>query len=128
MSEEIIVEETHHLKDLYFTVVAKVFEYRVEFKIYDIEGWGEGGTEVVYDKPLWHKLNSPHYPDFVDSLEEADVYLHGTIKWDGCSDWQFDEQEKGCLHGCTRKDIQRFGDVMGYCWDWASEVCPSWCD
>jgi hypothetical protein len=112
--------------DLNFTVVAEVHEYRVEFKIYDIVGMAEGDTKGVYDRPLWHKAGSPRSADIVETLAESEVYLSGHVKWDGCSNWQFDEQDRCMLHGCSRQGIQRFGDILGACWDWAAELCPNW--
>lgn len=121
--QEMIVR---HFEDLRFTVVAKVHSQRVEYAIYDIEGWEEGETPGKYDQPLWHKADSASSPNPVETLEESEVFLHGWVKWDGCSDWYFDNQEQGYMHGCCRKDVQRFGDIMGACWDWTAELCPKW--
>lgn len=108
-----------HNGDLDFTIVATVESHRVEFTVYDIFGWQDG-------RPVWHRKGSADYMDVVFTLEESEPYLHGTVKWDGCSDWHFDEQERVMLHGCTKADVQRFGDVMAYCWDWAAELLPTW--
>lgn len=115
-------------RDLGFTVRAEVKEYLVEFKIYDIEGWVEDKTKGVYDKPLWHERDAPTHPAFIETLECAEVYAHGDVKWDGCSNWHFDEQDRVMLHGCTRGKIQRFGDILGTCWDWTKELCPDWAE
>lgn len=120
MSETILSARRIDMQDLGFTVMAKAYEYRVEFVVYDVAGWAEGGF------PLWHKAGSSSYPDPVDSTAEADVYLHGEVKWDGCSNWHFDEQDRIMLHGCCRADVQRLGDVMGRCWDIAATMCPRW--
>ena len=115
-----------HSCELDFTIVAEVHEYRVHFTIYDIEGWQEGDTKGVYDSPGWHRAGSGTHPDFVDSLDDAQAYLHGEVKWDGCSNWHFDEQDRVMLHGCSRANVQRFGEVMALCWDWTAELCPAW--
>ena len=111
-------EFTKHLRELDFTVVAQVHEHWVDYAIYDIEGWQDNA-------PCWHKAGSMHYPDDVSRLEEAEPYLHGTVKWDGCSNWHFDEQDRVMLHGCSKADVQRFGDVMAYCWEWTRELLPN---
>lgn len=125
-----VIQETivQHFAELQFTVVAKVHSHRVEYAIYDIEGWAEGEAAGTYDRPMWHKAGSASSPDPVETLDESEVFLHGWVKWDGCSDWYFDNQEQGYMHGCCRADIQRFGDIVGACWDWAAEICPNWMD
>jgi len=115
-----------HIPGIKFTVVADVYEAHVDFSIYDIEGWVEGATKGVFDVPAWHRAGTDSYPNLVESLEEAALYLHGSVKWDGCSNWHFDEQDGGMLHGCSKADLQRFGDVMATCWDWAAELCSTW--
>lgn len=112
--------EIRHFNDLEFTVVATVHSRRVDFAVYDMENLPTGGVP-----PLWHRAGSPHHPDPVTSIEEAEPYLHGEVKWDGCSNWYFDQQTRVMLHGCSRQDVQRFGDIMGACWDWASELLPN---
>jgi hypothetical protein len=107
-------------KDLGFTVVAVADNYRVDYVIYDIEGEDTEGTV------LWHRKGSDSHPDWVETIEEAEPYLHGTVKWDGCSDWSFDEQDRVMLHGCCRADVSRFGEAMARCWDWTKELCPHW--
>jgi hypothetical protein len=115
-----------HLPELNFTVAATPHSHHVDFIVYNIEAWQEGATLEVFDVPLWHKAGSLSRPDAVSSLEGAEPYLHGYVKWDGCSNFYFDEQERGMLHGCERRDVLRFGEVMAACWDWAAELCPAW--
>lgn len=109
-----------HFHDLKFTAVAMNFEGYVEFAVYDIEGYLNDDQA----KPCWPRMGAKSSPDSVEDLGEADIYLHGSVKWDGCSNWYFNEQDRVMLHGCSREDIQRFGDVMGRCWDWAAEYMP----
>ena len=121
-----------HLPDLDFTIVAVTHEYRVDFKIYAVLGWDEGSTPGVYDVPQFYTTENNR---LVESIQEAELYLHGEVKWDGCSNWHFDEslsinlfrQDRVMLHGCSRQDVLRFGEVMAVCWDWAAEIFgPSW--
>lgn len=107
-----------HIPELNFTVVANPKDYSVEFTVYDIVGYSQE------DAPLWGKSGATHF-DPVDTLEASEPYLHGAVKWDGCSNWYFDEQDRVMLHGCSREDVQRFGDVMALCWDWTKELLPN---
>lgn len=109
-----------HFFDLSFTVVAVPHSHWVEYTIYDIELVGNDG------RPLWHKAGAPCSPCPVKTLEEAEPYLHGTVKWDGCSNWHFDEQERVMLHCCSREELLRFSEVMARCWDWTAELCQHW--
>ena len=59
-------------------------------------------------------------------MEDADVYLHGSVKWDGCSNWYFDQQDRVMLHGCSRADLVNIGEVMAKCWDYARCNLESW--
>lgn len=118
--------QIRNVNELQFTIVAEVREYVVEFSIFDIEGWDDRDSPGDYSSPLWHRAGAASHPDTVDELALAEPYLHGSVKWDGCSNWHFDEQDRVMLHGCTRDDVKRFGDVLAYCWDWAAEICPAW--
>lgn len=110
---------TFDFKELMFTVVATPYEHRVEFLIYDIMGIREDG------KVLWKRKDS-QFGDPVESLADAEIYIYGSVKWDGCSNWHFEEQERVMLHGCSRKDIERYGIVLATCWDIAGGLCPAW--
>lgn len=125
---EAITRHIKHVPELNFTIVAEPHDYYVTYTIYDIQGYSEGETKGVFDTPCWPRAGAMSSPDSVDTLEESEPYLHGDVKWDGCSNWEFDEQERAMLHGCSRGDVQRFGDVMAMCWDWTKELCPNWID
>lgn len=113
--EECIKRFVGNFPEVDFTIVANVYEYRVEFQVYDMEGVAADGS------PLWHRAGSGTHPDPVGTLEEAEVYLHGQVKWDGCSDWHFDEQDRVMLHACDKHGLERFGKVLAMCWDLASK-------
>lgn len=88
-------------------------DYVVSYEVFEIAGWQDG------DKPLFGS-------EFVDKLEDAQVFLHGDVKWDGCSNWYFDEQDRGMLHGCSKENLLSIGGVMAACWDWSAELMPNW--
>jgi hypothetical protein len=113
------------IKELNITIVAVPHDYYVEFLVYNIDYWEE---RLEGDVPFWHRAEAPCTPDGVPSLEAAEAYLSGSVKWDGCSNWHFDEQDRCMLHGCSREHLVRFGEMMAFCWDWAAELCPNWDD
>lgn len=115
-----------HVPELNFTVVADVYEYHVDFTIYDIAAWVQSTKVGEFDTPEWPERGTAFGGQTVAELEKAEVYLHGSVKWDGCSNWHFDEQDRAMLHGCHRKDLTRYGEILAACWDWTAETLPSW--
>lgn len=120
----VISEQIYHNEQWGFTVVATAYAYHIDYKIYEVAGWAEGSIKGKYDKPVWSKPDDQYTS--TDNLEEAALYLHGSVKWDGCSNWHFDEQDRVMLHGCSRENLQSIGDVMTFCWDLTSKLCPNW--
>lgn len=118
-------QQTIHLNDINFTVVAKPDSHHVDFDVYDIQARTQDSSGE-FTIPEWPRIGSTYSPDTVDSLDRAEIYLSGTIKWDGCSNWDFDGSGGCALHFCTRDDLMRISMVMVYCWDWMEELCPSW--
>lgn len=62
-------------------------------------------------------------------MDEEEVDGHGpwvakgSVKWDGCSNWQFNTHE--CmLHACDRKRLEALGDILAKCWDATKDVIP----
>ena len=110
-----------HELDLRFTIVASPHDYWVDFKIYDIVEAHDDGKSFS-----WPRIGAEHGMDVVTRLDWAEPYLSGGVKWDGCSNWQFDEQERCMLHACYREGLLRLGEVMARCWDWTAELCPNW--
>jgi hypothetical protein len=106
MSEEVLEWETIAWEDL--SVVARV---RGEW--------------------VWEKENgkSPHamgyeiYEGMSEDLDNPDIerMMHGQIKWDGCSHNYFGDKD-GYIHGCSRYDMARLGEIFSRLWLKAHEV------
>ena len=108
---------TVHFKDLGYVVIGTPGEYEASFRIYEVNAWELDGT------PLY---GHSYIKDINDTAVE--VYAHGYVKWDGCSNWDIDELYRGMLHGCSRRDLLNLGRILGECWDMASDLCLSWND
>lgn len=107
-------------KDLGYTAVADAHGYHVEYKIYEISGEYEDG------RLCWTRKGASSNMDAVDDLADAEVYFHGGVKWDGCSNWWFDEQERGVmLHACNKHGLLALGEAMGRCWEWTLALLPT---
>lgn len=113
--------QTYHYPDIHFTVVATPNTYHVDFKIYEIAGYGNGSLETGdFTDPLYG-------PQFQELGPDTEVFADGSVKWDGCSNW--DIGPEGCMvHGCDKEDLINIGIVLSRCWDLTKELCPKWID
>ena len=76
---------------------------------------------------FFHKKGAAGYPDPVESIGAADVFAHGFVKWDGCSNWTINEAGWGVmLHACDKEGLTRIGLILGECWDMTRELCEKW--
>ena len=107
-------------KDIWFIAIGVRGDYEAEFLVYALEGVEADGS------PLYHQKDVRSWPAPTDHICDAELFLHGRVKWDGCSDWHFDEQDRIRLHGCAREDLTALGEVMARCWDWTAELCENW--
>lgn len=96
----------------------KKWEVIWEYEVFKLDGVGGPGVS-------FHKKDSPHWPDPVEDINQADRFLHGSVKWDGCSNWYFDQQDRCMLHGCSQQDLLDIGEVMARCWGWTEEAMPN---
>ncbi len=55
--------------------------------------------------------------------EAPDPLFLGSIKWDGCSNWDFSKQNCA-LHFCGRNKAVEFGVFLGKLYEWAAELMP----
>jgi hypothetical protein len=108
-----------------FTVVAsQINDVVVSFDVYEIVARGESAAKGVYDVVNWRSKED--YQDTTTDITKARRYLHGDIKWDGCSNWYFDEQDHVMLHFCSLKQIEAVSGVMKECWDIAAGLIANW--
>ncbi len=96
-----------------FTILATHYEYRTRFEVYKIAGTQDDGT-LLYDRK-----GATSWPDPVETLDEAQMFLSGDVKWDGCSNWVFEEPPM--IHFCSRQELVDVGLVLAACWDLATD-------
>jgi len=70
----------------------------IEFDVFEIVGRGPDNQPVF---------------EYSRSDDEPDVYLHGFIKWDTCSNWHFDEQDDCMLHFCGMGGVDELHRLFG---------------
>jgi len=101
-----------------FEIIAEKHQYHIEFKIYSIEGITLDG-DILY-----HKKNSQVWPDPVRNIDESEIFCHGSVKWDGCSNWHFDEQDRCMLHAGSKDGIVDLFKPLLECWEIAKKELP----
>jgi len=109
------------LEKLRFTVVAEVNDdmekaYHVSYTVYTAH-YFDDVTPISW-------VPKEDCNGRTDKLEEAEVFLHGDVKWDGCSNWWFDVEDEIALHCCERWEIARVSEAMLFCYDWTKELLP----
>lgn len=80
------------------------------------------GFRVV--KIIGHDVNDINFyskdNDTTTDFEAADPFLSGSIKWDGCSNWDFHDHD--CMvHFCGRADATSIGRLMDHLYTITSE-------
>lgn len=95
-------------------------EHYAEFTVYTVL-WLEEG------KPFFQEKEAMTSPEPTTDLNEAEVYLSGSVKWDGCSNLMFDAQNDCALHFCGKKEaIENTGGLIAKVYDLAKEIIPAW--
>lgn len=85
--EKEVIEDV--LGDFGFRVRWEVNSHFTKVWAYEITARNENGF------PLFDKVSAWALPDPVENIEDAEIYLRGYIKWDGCS-----ELDQGQPHWC----------------------------
>lgn len=96
-----------------YTIKADPKEYWVSYKVYEVAGW----MDDTQTTPLYGS-------EWSTNQEDGHVIVEGDVKWDGCSNWSFNEQVM--LHGCAREDLEAVGRMLSECWDMTATLCPHW--
>jgi len=81
----------------------------VEFEV--IEIFGECVSPDA--KEILYTVFTGNAWDGTPDIDKADTWLTGHIKWDGCSNWRFVEQERSMLHFCGKELAMGVGRLFG---------------
>lgn len=100
-----------------FTIAFELHENKVvvNFKVYELCGEYEDGQR------LYHAVGEDDHATTANPLE-ARVYCHGGVKWDGCSNWHFDEQDDVMLHFCGRRGARKLSRIVEAAYDGAKKL------
>lgn len=113
---------TTHYPDIFFSVIASPNRddedggcFSVDFTVKKIVSLHEDGTPAEWQSETSFST---------DDIGKADTYLHGFIRFDGCSNWHFDEQDRVMLHFCGRSMLADVGTLLTRIYDLAREHMP----
>lgn len=107
------IARSETFEDMYVIYHAPFGEYAEEFVVFKIECYDEAGVPH-----FWEGGTSSNFPGTPDpSL--AEPALSGSIKWDGCSNWDF-HCEDGMIHYCGVKMATSIGRLMERLYDIAA--------
>jgi len=96
-----------------FRVVWSYLPHWADVKVYKIVSRGVD----INNTPMFQRKDSPCSPDPVLTVEEAEVYLEGYLKWDGCSDL-----DQGKHHYCDEQGLIRHAMLLNYLWQRAHQL------
>ena len=100
----------------YMIVITEATEHYVAFNVYGLS------NDDDYDAENNSYINDEDAGDSpVDTIDKASVFAHGDVKWDGCSNWKFDAQDRSMLHFCSFPGL---GDMMDAAYRFCAEQMP----
>lgn len=113
------VPQIRNFPALMFSVRAVADRYNVQFDIFRIHGFYMTPDGEI---PFFRKINSN---DEFDSIDKSSPFISGYVKWDGCSNWMFNDCYENCMiHACDKEGLEHIGIILATCWDWAHELRP----
>lgn len=107
-----------HFFESYAIQTIETTETCIEFVVAKVIGHAVDGAEEL---PLY----STEACGTTGQFDEAEKSLSGSIKWDGCSNWDF-HTEACAAHFCGRKDAVGIGRLMGHLYDLAAGNLLLW--
>lgn len=106
-----------------FTECEVAPEHVVEVKVYELLG-----IETL-QKPgriLFQDGNVSRDRYSTTAMSEAEVFMEGDIKWDGCSNWSFYPADNCAIHFCGADDAAKLGELFKRLYEEAEHLIPAW--
>ena len=86
----------------------------MDFKAYYCSDWEDIDGKTGIDFEIAGSVSSG---DRTEDVEQARVFLEGGLKWDGCCNFQFPEQNECMLHTCGRHNMIEIGELLLFIYD-----------
>jgi len=100
---------THNIDSNGYTKFV-IFSYNINVAVQGfivLRTWGEDSKGLLYE-----------YEDEDGAIlglhdhNKSDVFMQGAVKWDGCSNWTFENQENCAIHFCGEEEAALLGTIM----------------
>lgn len=115
--------EIEHFENKY-TIAYTVQSHWVDFDVYEIVAHSES-EPGKFDVPEYQEIDAVSNLPGVKDLSKAEKFWHGSIKWDGCSNWDFNTES--CMaHFCGKEDAMMIGKLMGRMYEITAEKLPTY--
>lgn len=108
------------LKDLGYYVALKIFGYYMEFNVYPC---GESISEKD-SVPIFETMGSNTYKPTED-IKKATILISGSIKWDGCSNFNHPDELNGLQHFCGLEMHKKYFLVWEKLYNFAAQLIPN---
>lgn len=93
-------------------------EYGVAVDFFAAEITGREGDS---NKPLYWRKGADSSSDHTDDFSQAERYVEGSVKWDGCSHVSFGD-EYATLHVCGRADCDKLALILATIYERCGEL------
>ena len=118
---------TRTFPDIFYTVRMRPFSGAAPGKFYvvDFEVYGVVGTQAD-DTVLWHKDGADCSAEWSeDGLNDAEWYMRGSLKWDGCVNYDVNQNE--CmLHECGPGSFEDHAMLWRWIFLMSRELMPQY--
>lgn len=104
-----------HFDDIGYSASCDIREHYATFIVYGIARYLQPENLRSYEKETGG--------GFTENISEAHSDLSGSIKWDGCSNWNMMPDEAR-LHFCSREDAINLGVLLGRLYNIAKAEIP----
>jgi hypothetical protein len=95
-------------------------EQSMTFTVYTILRTDEAG------KIYWQKDQGGCGGIPTTLLSEAEIFMRGTVQWDGCSNWTIDPNHGLPLHFCGVDDALRLSELWQWIYNHSAANIPNW--
>ena len=108
------INESYHLRALPFDPDKYGHDrpYHIDFEVLQVLGTDGATGETVYVD--WSGGGN----DPAASPDDATPLATGSVKWDHCPNWNFDD----CVHTCSAEELKHFGETLAASYDIAATM------
>lgn len=101
----------------YEVVIHKRESHYIDLLVYSVLGRTSEG------RAMYNREGYTSSPDPVESREAAQVFIEGSLKWDGCLDLNFEDQP---IHFCGEDDADEFAKLLPFIYELGKELIEAW--